>query len=50
MYEKVTAADGEDDQWTPMFYVDGELIDQRELSTDDFLSLLRNKIDKALKK
>ncbi len=50
VYEKVTAADGEDDQWTPMFYVDGELIDQRELSTDDFLGLLRNKIDKALKK
>jgi len=50
VYEEVTAADGEDDQWTPMFYIDGELIDQRELSTEDFLSLLRNKIDKALKK
>lgn len=50
VYEKVTAADGEADQWTPMFYIDGELIDQRELSTDDFLSLLRKKIDAQLKK
>lgn len=49
VYEKVTAADGEADQWTPMFYIDGELIDQREISTDDFLDLLRSKIDKALK-
>lgn len=50
IYEKVTAADGEDDQWTPMFYIDGELIDQRELSTDDFMTLLRKKIDAQLKK
>lgn len=50
VYEEVTAADDEDDQWTPMFYIDGELIDQREISTDDFMDLLRNKIDKALKK
>jgi len=50
IYEKVTAEDGEDDQWTPMFYIDGELIDQRELSTDDFMNLLRNKIDTQLKK
>lgn len=49
VYEKVTAADGEDDQWTPMFYIGGELIDQRSMSTDDFLKVLRNKIDAQLK-
>lgn len=50
IYEEVTEADGEDDQWTPMFYINGELIDQREISTDDFMKLLRNKIDEQLKK
>lgn len=49
VYEKVTAADGEDDQWTPMFYIGGELIDQRSMSTDDFLKVLRDKIDAQLK-
>lgn len=50
IYEKVTADDGTSDQWTPMFYIDGELIDQREMSTEDFLNTLRKKIDQQLKK
>lgn len=35
--------------WTPTFYLGDELIDQREISTSEFLKLLREKIDAELK-
>lgn len=35
-------------EWTPTFYLDGELIDQRGMNTNDFLNTLRNKIDEML--
>lgn len=35
-------------EWTPTFYLDGELIDQREMTTDEFLETLRAKIDAKL--
>ncbi len=34
--------------WTPTFYLGDELIDQRGMSTSDFLKLLREKINKKL--
>lgn len=37
-----------DIQWTPSFYVEDELIDQREISTTEFLDQLREKIDARL--
>lgn len=37
-----------DVQWTPSFYVEDELIDQREISTTEFLDQLREKIDARL--
>lgn len=35
-------------EWTPSFYLDGELIDQRNISTSEFLDQLRAKIDAKL--
>ncbi len=35
-------------EWTPTFYLGDELIDQRGMSRDDFLTLLREKIDARL--
>lgn len=35
-------------EWTPTFYLGDELIDQRGMSRDDFLTLLREKIDAKL--
>lgn len=49
LYEKQTAADNETDQWTPMFYVGGKLIDQRDMKTEDFLNALRSAIDAEMK-
>lgn len=49
LYEKQTAADDEEDQWTPMFYVGGKLIDQRNMTTEEFLNTLRAAIDAELK-
>lgn len=34
--------------WTPTFYLDGELIDQRGMNTNEFLKTLRQKIDEML--
>lgn len=36
-------------EWTPTFYLGDELLDQREISTTEFLKLLREKIDAELK-
>lgn len=38
-----------DIEWTPTFYLSGELIDQREMKTEEFLQTLRDKIDAELK-
>lgn len=35
-------------QWTPTFYVGDELIDQRNITRDEFLNKLREKIDAKL--
>ena len=35
-------------EWTPSFYLDGELLDQRNITTSEFLDLLREKIDAKL--
>lgn len=35
-------------EWTPVFYVEDELIDQREITTTEFLDQLREKIDARL--
>ena len=34
--------------WTPTFYLDGELMDQRNITTSEFLDNLREKIDARL--
>lgn len=36
-------------EWTPTFYLGGELIDQRDMTTSEFLTKLRSKIDEELK-
>lgn len=36
-------------EWTPSFFIGGERLDQREMKTEDFLKLLREKIDAELK-
>ncbi len=38
-----------DIEWTPTFYLGDERIDQRQMSTSDFLKQLREKIDNRLK-
>ena len=35
-------------EWTPSFYLDGELLDQRNITTSEFMDLLREKIDAKL--
>ena len=35
-------------EWTPSFYLDGELLDQRNITTSEFMELLREKIDAKL--
>ena len=35
-------------EWTPSFYLDGELLDQRNITTSEFMDLLREKIDEKL--
>ena len=35
-------------EWTPSFYLDGELLDQRNITTSEFMDLLRKKIDAKL--
>ncbi len=50
----MTDGDGVEDAWTPMFYIDGELMDNRNEETqtlkdmDVFLDELRAKIDAKL--
>lgn len=54
IYDFVTDGDGVEDAWTPMFYIDGELMDNRNEETqtlkdmDVFLDELRTKIDAKL--
>lgn len=36
-------------EWTPTFYLGGELLDQRDMKTEEFLNMLREKIDATLK-
>ena len=35
-------------EWTPSFYLDEELLDQRNITTSEFMDLLREKIDAKL--
>lgn len=35
-------------EWTPTFYLDGELMDQRNITTTEFMEKLRTKIDEIL--
>lgn len=35
-------------EWTPSFYLDGELLDQRNITTSEFMDLLWEKIDAKL--
>ena len=35
-------------EWTPSFYLDGEPLDQRNITTSEFMDLLREKIDAKL--
>ncbi len=35
-------------EWTPSFFVDGELVDQHDMTTAEFLDKLRTKIDENL--